>query len=319
MTSFLAIAWNAARELTRQPLLLLVITVPPLFMLLLANTPYLALDSEAKLIKDSALAVTFLVGLLTAVFCASQTLAREIRSGTALAVLAKPVGRARFLAAKYCGVAAVLVLVVQVNLMGALVAGRVIPTFAGEGDGRAMATLVGGLVLGLAVAGYTNFFQHRQFVGDAVLAVTVGMTAGFVVLNFFNRAGEWQSFGKGMDWRLVPAGVLLLFALWVLAGLAVACSTRLELIPTLAVCSVLFLVGLMADYLFGRPASNGSLLAQLAYSVVPNWQLFWMADAIEGEKRIPWSYVGQALGYVAGYVTAALALALALFEDRELA
>jgi hypothetical protein len=52
--------------------------------------------------------------------------------------------------------------------------------------------------------------------------------------------------------------------------------------------------------------------------MVPNWQLFWLADALETGKTIPWSYVGKAVGYLAGYLGAALALALVLFEDREL-
>ena len=57
-----------------------------------------------------------------------------------------------------------------------------------------------------------------------------------------------------MDWRLIPAAVLILFALWILAGLALACSTRFDMIPTLAICSALFLLGIMSDYLFGRRA-----------------------------------------------------------------
>jgi hypothetical protein len=98
----------------------------------------------------------------------------------------------------------------------------------------------------------------------------------------------------------------------------VLCSTRIEMIPTLAVCSALFMLGLMSDYLFGRLAEKGMWWASVLYTVVPNWQLFWLADALETGKTIPWSYVGKAVGYLAGYLGAALAMALVLFEDREL-
>ena len=54
-----------------------------------------------------------------------------------------------------------------------------------------------------------------------------------------------------VDWRLVPAAILILFALWILAALALACSTRVDMIPTLAICSAIFLLGIMSDYLFG--------------------------------------------------------------------
>jgi len=76
----------------------------------------------------------------------------------------------------------------------------------------------------------------------------------FVVINFYNKEIKPQAFATGVDWRVIPAAVLVLFALWILAALALACSTRLDMIPTLAVCSAFFLLGIMSDYLFGRRA-----------------------------------------------------------------
>ena len=43
-----------------------------------------------------------------------------------------------------------------------------------------------------------------------------------------------------------------------------------------------------------------------------------MSDALSEGKGIPLSYLARALGYTVAYVGAALAVALALFEDREL-
>jgi hypothetical protein len=91
------------------------------------------------------------------------------------------------------------------------------------------------------------------------------------------------------------------------------------MIATLAVCSAVFLLGLMSDYLFGLPAAKGSWWASTLYSVVPNWQLFWLADALEtGKSTFHWDYVGKALGYTVFYAGAALAVAVALFDEREL-
>jgi hypothetical protein len=122
-----------------------------------------------------------------------------------------------------------------------------------------------------------------------------------------------------VDWRLVPAGILVLFALWVLAALALACSTRLDTIPTLAVCSAFFLIGLMSDYFFGRRAEGGEWWASTLYTVMPNWQLFWFADALSmGKNTFQWAYVAKAFVYAAAYAGAALAVGAALFEEREL-
>jgi hypothetical protein len=122
-----------------------------------------------------------------------------------------------------------------------------------------------------------------------------------------------------VDWRLVPAGILILFALWILAALAIACSTRLDTIPTLAICSAIFLLGLMSDYFFGRRAEMGSWWASALYTIVPNWQLFWLADALDmGKSTFQWGYVAKSFCYVVGYAGATLAVASALFEEREL-
>jgi hypothetical protein len=43
-----------------------------------------------------------------------------------------------------------------------------------------------------------------------------------------------------------------------------------------------------------------------------------MADALDGTDKIPLSYLVRALGYACAYIGAILALALVLFDDREL-
>ena len=107
-------------------------------------------------------------------------------------------------------------------------------------------------------------------------------------------------------------------ALLILAALAIACSTRFDTVPTLAICSALFLLGLVSDYFWGTRAAAGSWWASILYAITPNWQLFWVADVLEGDKQIPLGYLGRALGYATGYILATLAVALVLFEDREL-
>ena len=64
---------------------------------------------------------------------------------------------------------------------------------------------------------------------------------------------------------------------------------------------------------------GGAWWASVLYTVVPNWQLFWLADVLEtGKTTFHWGYVGKAFAYVVGYVGAALSVAVLLFEEREL-
>jgi ABC-type transport system involved in multi-copper enzyme maturation permease subunit len=254
MRQFVTIASNAFMELIRQPVFLLLMTTSATFEIFLATPYYFAFGDEPKLVKNSTLAVMLLAGLLGAVLSASSSLARELRTGTALAVLAKPVGRAQFLLAKYTGLICALVLLTYVNLIAALLASRMAFDAYGSTDLFAVGIFALGMVVAYLLGGFSNFFLRRPFVSDAVLSVLLMVTIAFVVINFYNKEGQTQAFATGVDWRLIPAAVLILFALWILAGLALACSTRLDIIPTLAICSALFLLGIMSDYVFGRRA-----------------------------------------------------------------
>ncbi len=306
-------------ELIRQPVFLLLMTASVLFEIFLAVPYYFAFGDEPKLVQNSTLAVMLLSGLLGAVLSASASLAREIRTGTALAVLAKPVGRAQFFLAKYAGLAAALTLLSYVNLIGVLLASRMAFDAYGKTDLPAIGIFAAGVVLAYALAGFSNFFLRRPFVSDAVLALVVTTTLAAFVIFRFTKQMQTLAVEAHVDWRLLPAGILILFALWVLAALAIACSTRLDTIPTLAVCSAFFLIGLMSDYFFGTRAEIGKWWASALYTVIPNWQLFWFADALEmGKSTFQWGYVGKALAYAVAYAGAALAVGTALFEEREL-
>ncbi|HKQ39255.1 MAG TPA: hypothetical protein VJ063_14350 [Verrucomicrobiae bacterium] len=318
MRQFATIAGNAFMELIRQPVFLLLTTSSAVFCIFLASIPYFAMGDDPKLAKDSVLAVMLLAGLLGAVLCASASLAREIRAGTALAVLAKPVGRAQFLIAKYAGLAGALTVLTYVNLLAALLCSRMAYDAYGDTDWLALWIFYAAVALAYGMGGFGNYFLRRPFVSDAVLSLVLMTTIAFIVINFLDKDGKPQPFAVDIDWRMAQASILILLALLILAALALVCSTRLEIISTLAICSAAFLVGLMSDYLLSGRAKDGSWWASILYTLIPNWQNFWVADALVEGKKIPWSYIGKTIGYSAAYVGAALMAGLYLFEDREL-
>jgi ABC-type transport system involved in multi-copper enzyme maturation permease subunit len=319
MRQFFTIAINAFMELIRQPIFLLLMTGSVLFEIFLAVPYYFAFGDEPKLVDNEVLAVMLLSGLFGAVLSASSSLAREIRSGTALAVLSKPVGRSQFLLAKYAGLAAALTVLTYVNLIGVLLASRMAFDAYGKTDLPAIGIFGGGILLAYALAGFSNFFLRRPFVSDAVFAMLIFTTLAAFIVFQFTKQMESMGTVAVVNWNLLPAGILILFALWILAAVALACSTRFDTIPTLAICSAIFLVGLMSDYFFGTRAAHGELWASTLYSIIPNWQLFWLADAIEtGKNTFQWAYVCKAFAYAVCYAGAALAVGAALFEEREL-
>jgi ABC-type transport system involved in multi-copper enzyme maturation permease subunit len=323
MRQFITIARNAFMELIRQPVFLLLMTASALFTLFLAMPYYFAFGDEPKLVTNSTLAVMLLAGLFGAVVSASASLAREIRAGTALAVLSKPVGRAQFIVAKFVGVAIALTLLTYVNLVATLIASKMTFDAYGSTDTKAVAIFSVGVAIAYLLGGFANYFLRRPFVSNTVLLLAVMVTlAAVIIIQFTKQMQSLDAVGH-VDWRLVPAAILILFALWILAGIAIACSTRLDMIPTLAICSALFLLGLMTDYFYlkmgGTVDGGGPWWAGVLYSVLPNWQLFWVADALDsGRTTFHWGYVAKSAVYMTCYVGAALSVAVMLFEEREL-
>ena len=396
LRQFGTIARNAFMEVAQQPVYLLLMTCSGFFCVFLSVVPYFGFGDDIRIVKTSTLAVTLLTGLFGAVLCASSSVAREIRTGTALAVLSKPVGRARFILGKYVGLSGALTLLVFANLVACLLASRMAYDAYGSADMFSFGVYcLGGLLAAFVAGGFLNYFLQVRFVITTVIAVVILTTAMFAII----LATEAETTGAGadprvVDWRLIPATVLILFAVLILTALALACSTRLELLPTLAICSSVLFLGLMSDWLFlaraetdlsgmggvvaiegaknedktitisnddskqqeqhsvlsgksilvsngdtvvkGQKLTKASWWALILYTVTPNWQNFWLADVLEGEGNIPesfavWvlevfrgeggipaSYIGQAFGYLVGYVGAALSVALWMFEDREL-
>ncbi len=74
------IAFNAFMELVRQPVFLLLFCVSSLLIIILAAVPYFGfggtdlspVNADIKMVKDGALSVMFISGLLAAVICASS-------------------------------------------------------------------------------------------------------------------------------------------------------------------------------------------------------------------------------------------------------
>jgi ABC-type transport system involved in multi-copper enzyme maturation permease subunit len=359
MRQFITIATNAFMELVRQPVFLLLMTSSAVFEIFLATPYYFAFGEEPKLVKNSTLAVMLLAGLLGAVLSASASLAREIRTGTVLAVLSKPVGRAQFLVAKFVGLIAALTLLTYVNLVAALLASRMAFDAYGSTDLFAVGVFALSLAVAYLLGGFSNFFLRRPFVSDAVFSLLLMVTVAFVVINFYTKEVKPQAFATGVDWRMIPGAVLVLFALWILAALALACSTRLDVFGQRAnavwdrnMASELgslrwsypqkvLLKEIVEKYDRNRDGMlefserekispddkarlrkagmGGTWWATVLYTVTPNWQLFWVADALDSDKStFHWGYVGKAFGYMLGYVGAVLAIAVAVFEDREL-
>ena len=99
-----AIAWVTAKETVLQPLFLILSLVGIFGLLVFLFLSYHTLGEDIKIVVSQGLTLVKLLAVFLAVWSASTSIADEIEGKTALMILAKPVGRARFVIGKYTGV-----------------------------------------------------------------------------------------------------------------------------------------------------------------------------------------------------------------------
>jgi hypothetical protein len=171
---FYTLAVLTAVEAIRQPICLLLTAT---CVLLTALTPVLLMHhfgEDGKLARDSGLALHFVFGILIACYTASSCLEREMRTGTASAVLSKPISRETFFLAKFAGTAAVVILFSVCAAIATLLCERVSLkfVFSSERVGFLTDWLLGTVLLAAPVvafiaAGLMNYFRKRPFESTA--------------------------------------------------------------------------------------------------------------------------------------------------------
>ncbi len=258
-----------------------------------------------QVVQDSALALHFVAGLVLAGYTASFALGKEIQRGTLAVVLVKPISRELYFLAKFAGVVLVLSLFDAVIALGTLLSSQASHE-AYQVDWMVAGGTITAIAVALGVAAALNILTRWHFVSTALVLL---IPLIFIML--------WLATGReGFSWRVLPSSALVSLATIVLAGIALALTSRLDLVPTLAICTVVFLAGLITDYLLGRHAPT-NILAAFFYNLLPNWQHFWTADALAGEGTVPWAYVRQVTGYAMFYLLGVLSLGMLLFRNVE--
>jgi len=313
---FLTLSGLTALEAARQPISLLITAC---CVLLISFLPLLIshkLGDGAKLIRDSSLSLYLICGLLLGGFISCSSLSREIKRGTAAAVLSKPINRTFFFISKYCGVAAVMLLFSGTALLATICATRAIAENY-HVDWWAIGPLLAAVPLAFVLAGVCNYFSHRPFASNAFGFLLGTVASAFLVTCFVDPAGRVAAFGSAMPWEILPAGLLLAAAVLVLSAMTVTLATRFSALTVITVVGFLLTIGLMSDYFFGH-AADTSTWAAVLYALIPNWQIFWVADAITVGDGVSWWYVLRASVYALLYLSGILCIGVLLFERIEI-
>lgn len=353
-TQILTIARNTFTESIRQPVYVVLILLGTLALLITPSVSAYSLThgQDNKMLVEMGLSMVALTVIFMAAFTATGVLAEEVENKTVLTVVSKPVARPIFVIGKYFGVAAAMLLAFYilsiVFLM--LIRHRVMQTASDHFDQPVFLFGIGGGLLAMVLATLGNYLYRWVFTAAFVKLLAVVLTFAFAMILLINKDWEFQSplvdiqadhgrMGLVMAGLVVVAQIVL-----ILTAIAVACSTRIGQLPTLIICLVLFLVGLVtnsfSEYVnqwAGLSPTIGVyesipaiwsaelemhtkslyLVVKMIYFVFPNLQFLWPADAIAQENPMTIAYVGKLTAYATLQIVAILCIAVVMFQKRE--
>ena len=315
-----SIARNAFLEAIRQPVHAVLICGAVVALVLNVNIASYTLEDDNKLLVDLGLSTLFLTGMLMAAFTATSILSREIENKTVVTVVSKPVSRWAVVVGKFGGVAAAIATAYWLLAVVFLLTVRHrVQSSARVEDTYDPVVLTCGILAGLtalAVSGLANYLYRRPFPSTFAVVAAVCATIAWGVVSCLGR--DWRPQHPAVDWnpQLVIGLAMVFEAVLVLTAVAIAASTRLGRLPTILVCAGFFLLGLVGEYLLSMTLAGSRLRGPLA-AVVPNLQFFWPADALTAGNEIPLWHLGQLTLYAACLAAAALAVAVALFQSRD--
>jgi len=78
---------------------------------------------------------------------------------------------------------------------------------------------------------------------------------------------------------LIPALIMLFPSVWLMGIISSAFAIHVDFVVNLLLCLSVFLLGLISQYIVTNFLGD-SFFANCVGSIVPNWQFFWMADAL---------------------------------------
>jgi hypothetical protein len=318
MHKLITIAKNTFVETLRQPVYAVIIGTALLLFLLSPSLSMYTMDDDNKLLRELGLSTLFLASLFIAIFSASGAVAVELENKTILTVLTKPVQRPIFVIAKFLGVIGAVALAHYVCTIALLMTIRhgVLETASDTHDWTVVGSAGAVVVATFLLSAFFNYAYDWKFTSTAVVVAAILATFAMVFLALIDREWKFNPAKNGINSLDIYGAVLLFLAAMIIASLAVALSVRFNIVVTLSACIGVFLLGLISDYVFGRFADT-HLWARIGRFLVPNLQIFWISDAIYEGTVVPFKYLIVSASYALCYAGAILALAIALFQRRQ--
>jgi len=179
---------------------------------------------------------------------------------------------------------------------------------------------------------------RRQFVIGKFVGIALAVALFFIVLSVFfiivvaykpiydarETAGTQPTWPEAFNQVIhtIPGLVLAFMETLVMTSISVAISTRLPMIANFLICFTIYALGHLTPLVLESSIGNFEpvvFVGNLIATILPVLDHFNIQAAVAAGTHVPYQYLAEAAIYCILYCTAAMLLALVLFEDRDLA
>jgi len=318
MSKLFTIAKNTFVETIRQPVYTIIIVAALLLFFISPSLTMYTMSDDNKLLRELGLSTLFLASLFIAIFAASGAVAEEIENKTIMTVLTKPVQRPVFILAKFLGVTGAVAMGHYICTIALIMAVRhgVLESVNDTNDMTVILSAIIVISLVCLLSAFLNYTYDWKFTSTAMVLLACLGTITLIFLIFIDRDWKFNPANNKISSVDIYGSLLLFLASVIMAALAVTLSSRFNIMVTLSACVGIFLLGLVSDWAFGGLAKT-HLWAKICYFVLPNLQIFWISDAIYEGSGVPVKYILISASYAICYTAGILALAVAIFQKRQ--
>ncbi|MCP4176764.1 MAG: hypothetical protein GY756_03275 [bacterium] len=300
----------------RQPIYFILLITALFIIGLFPSLSIFAFNEQMKMVVDSSMATILFLGLINAVLLSSYIVYRDSVNGALLLIFSKPVPRSSFILGKLAGILCALTIFVLICSLGTLISLNVaVDQF--NFNFMYFYIYFGLLLLGSGLGCLRNYLSSCSFTSNAAIFILILLLLQFLYMHFFTVIGTFKNF-RSYELNVVFALILIFFAIWIFGAIAVLGATRLDMVSNLIICFGIFMLGLVSDYFFLESAGTNYIF-KLIYAVVPNWQFFWMADALANNRIIPVNYIIWSLFYTVIYIVVCSCFSIFSFAKIEAA
>ncbi len=252
----LVVCKNTFTEALRQPIYIVIILATQIIFLFTPSLVMFTIREDNKLMWDIGLSNLLVAGLFIAVFSASTVVTDEIDRKTALTVISKTVSRPAFVLGKFLGVTGAVLLAQYLLILVYFMTVRhgVLESASDEPDYTVITFSFASSFIAIALAALGNYFYKWRFGSSTVFLSTILYSLSILILCFIDRDWKYNPANNQFKAHLIGPVILVMLASIMFCSISVTAAMRFNMVTTLIICAVAFLLGTMVHYKLGPVA-----------------------------------------------------------------